>query len=119
MLGDKGELDRIKMKWNVIVHDINGDRIEVYNVFDHGGLTADIAALVKKRKNREAFAEELRRSLFYWFGSKCEWEVLVSPWCGSRNEKPLKIDVYWQVMNNWDVFLDYTWEHRKLLTKSE
>lgn len=27
----------------------------------------------------------------------------------------LKIDAYQQVMNNWDVFIDYLWEHRKEL----
>lgn len=105
--------------WNVIVHNINADRIETYNVFEHGGLRRDIAELAKKRKTQAEFAEELRRSLCYWFWSKCEWEVLVSPWCGSRNVKPLKIDVYWQVMNNWDLFLAYAWANRKLLTASK
>jgi len=28
---------------------------------------------------------------------------------------PLKIDVYEQVMNNWDVFIDYLWNNRKEL----
>lgn len=107
------------MKWFVIYHNINADRIETFNVFDHWRFVEDIASMVKKRKNREEFAEGLRRSLFYYFCSKCEWEVLVYPWCGSRNDNPLKIDVYWQVMNNWDAFLDYTWENRKLLTKRE
>jgi hypothetical protein len=73
--------------------------------------------MVKKRKNREEFAEGLRRSLMYYLWSKCEWEVLVSPWCGSRNKQSLKIDAYWQIMNNWDVFLDYVWENRKEITK--
>lgn len=26
-----------------------------------------------------------------------------------------KIDVYEQVMNNWDIFIDYLWDHRKEL----
>jgi hypothetical protein len=99
--------------WNVFYHNINSDRIETFNIFRHGGLVADIASLVKKRKNKEEFAEELRRSLFYHFGSKCEWEVLIAPWCGSRENKPIKVDVCWQIMNNWDVFLEYAWDNRK------
>jgi hypothetical protein len=107
------------MEWNVFYHNVNADRIETFNVFRHGGLVADIASLVKKRKNKEEFAEGLRRSVMYYFWSKCEWEVLISPWCGSRSNKPIKVDVYWQIMNNWDIFLEYTWEHRKDLTKLE
>lgn len=102
--------------WNVYYHNVNADRIEVVNVFRHGGLVKDIASAVKKRKNKEEFAEELRRSLFYYYCSKCEWEVLIYPWCGSRDNKPIKIDVYDQVMNNWEIFLEYTWENRKNLT---
>ena len=104
------------MKWMVYYHNINADRIETFNVFRHGGVVADIAAAVKKRKNKEEFAEELRRSIFYYFRSKSEWEILVYPWCGSRSNEPIKVDVYNQIMNNWDVFLEYTWEHRKHLT---
>lgn len=103
-------------QWNVFYHNVNSDRIETFNIFRHGGLVADIASAVKKRKNKEEFAEELRRSLSYYFRSKCEWEVLIAPWCGSRDNKPIKVDVYWQIMNNWDVFLEYTWENRKHLT---
>lgn len=101
------------MEWNVIVHNINRDCIETFNVFDHYGFVRDIASMVRKRMNHEKFAEELRRSLMYYFWSKCEWEVLISPWCGSVSKKPMKVDVYWQIMNNWDVFLDYTWKNRK------
>ena len=67
----------------------------------------------KKHKTKEAFAEALRRSLMYYFWSKCEWEVLISPWCGSKKNETIKVDVYWQVMNNWDHFLDYVWNAKR------
>ena len=41
----------------------------------------------------------------YYFWSKCEWEVLISPWVGGNDEE-IKVDVAWQIMNNWDVFVD-------------
>ena len=50
----------------------------------------------------------------YYFWSKCEWEVLISPWVGGNDEE-IKVDVAWQIMNNWDVFVDYTWNNRKKL----
>ena len=105
------------MTWNVIVYNINRDKIEIYNVFDHYGFVADIASMVKKRKNRKVFEIELRRSLMYYFWSKCQWEVLVTPWGSNPEDTHRKIDVYWQIINNWDIFLEYTWKNRKLLTE--
>lgn len=102
-----------KLKWNVYYHAINGDRIQTFNVFDHSGFAKSVADAAKRHKDKDEFAEKLRRELFYYFGSKCEWEVLISPWVGGRNTKPRKVDVYGQVMLNWDVFVDYVWEHRK------
>ena len=58
---------------------------------------------------------QLRREVMYYFWSKYEWEVLISPWVGGNDDEERKVDVAWQIMNNWDVFVDYTWNHRKKL----
>ena len=83
--------------------------------FDH--LTylnmGDSRKLLLKCTEKEAFAEELRRSLFYYYCCKCEWEVVIGPWCGDRDTKEIKVDVYMQVMNNWDIFVDYVWNEGK------
>lgn len=101
------------MKWIVFYHNINKDRIETVNIFEHGGFNKEIQSFLKKCKTKEEFAEEARRSLFYYFHTKCEWEVLICPWVGGRATNPMKVDVYWQVMNNWDVFVDYVWSHSR------
>ena len=49
----------------------------------------------------------------YYFWSKAEWEIILSPWCGGRDTKDIKIDVYDQVMNNWDIFVDYVFNSKK------
>lgn len=67
----------------------------------------------KKYKDKTVFVEELRRSLFYYFCSKCEWEVIIAPWCGGKGTEDIKVDVYWQVMNNWEIFLDYVWNSKR------
>ena len=99
--------------WNVIYHNVNRDELGVWNVFDHGRFREDVSKELKKCKTKEEFAEKLRGDLFYYYCSKCEWEVLVSPWCGSKKEPTIKIDVYWQVMNNWEIFLDYVWNSKR------
>lgn len=51
----------------------------------------------------------------YYYWAKCEWEVIISPWIAQHNDNEIKVDVYWQVMNNWDIFLDYVWNNKKKL----
>lgn len=99
--------------WNVYYHNPNKDQIIPYNVFAHGGIRKDIYNAVKQEKNKEEFAEILRKSLMYYYWSRAEWEVIISPWCGGRNTKKIKVDVFDQVLMNWDLFLDYTWNNRK------
>ena len=80
---------------------------------EHGRFREEVRKLLLKCTEKEAFAEELRRSLFYYYCSKCEWEVVIGPWCGDRGTKEIKVDVYMQVMNNWDIFVDYVWNEGK------
>ena len=149
--------------WNVYVGDFNSGKIELFNVFNHYGFYRDCVKAKKQFKDdKGGFAEEIRRSLAYYYWSKCEWEVILEHWPSgelyemrkkmkigelrkalqgvgieyddhslyrakdetgieirvfpqNNRYKDQKIDVYEQVMNNWDVFVDYVWEHRKEL----
>lgn len=95
------------LKWNVIISDMNTGKIETYNIFDHGSFCREIDKICKRAVIRTQFVDEVKAALMYYFWSKAEWEVIISPWCGSRENKERKIDVYWQVMNNFDQFIDY------------
>ncbi len=102
-----------KPVWNVICIGDNRQNIEVYNIFEHGRFWNDVKEAAKKYETKREFAEQLRRDLQYYFWSKCEWEMVVnSLFCKSVDEGK-KIDVYWQVRNNWDIFVDYTWSALK------
>lgn len=100
------------MKWNVFYHNWNSNKIEAFNVFGHSSFKKEVMECLKKYEDRDEFAEQMRRSLFYYFCSKCEWEIVISPWVGGDKNTPEKIDVYRQVMMNWDTFLDYVWQQR-------
>ena len=78
-----------------------------FNIFEHGRFREEVRKLLLKCTEKEAFAEELRRSLFYYYCSKCEWEVVIGPWCGDRGTKEIIVDVYMQVMNKWDKNLQH------------
>lgn len=90
--------------WNVIYHKINLKQITVFNIFSHGGFRTDIQKAAKNCKSKEEFADKIRDSLIYYFRSKCEWEITISPWVGGSKTKNFKLDVFGQIMCNWEVF---------------
>lgn len=102
----------MNLEWNVFYHDINEQKIRTFNVFEHSRFNDDIQKFFKKFKNKEEFGENLRRSLMYYFWCKSEYEIIISPWCGGRDTKDVKVDIYTQIMNNWPIFLDYVWNSK-------
>ena len=96
------------MCWRVIVEDFNRRRIADYDVFEHHDFAEDVRkAHSEHRDDFDAFAEDVRKSLAYHFWSKCEWEVVVGAWPPSDRVPQRKVDVYEQVMLNWDAFAAY------------
>lgn len=133
----------MKLEYYVYYHNFNGKSIEKFNIFEHGRFFEDVKKDLKKCKTKEEFAEKLRGHLFYYYCSKCEWEVVIVPWVphitiselnrlNAEREKTLKehnrepyslyvnpdvgekVDVYEQVMMNYDIIVDYVWAHKKL-----
>ena len=132
----------MKLEWNVYTYDFNSKEIEVFNIFNHGRFLEDIKKNLKKCETKEEFAELLRRDLFYYFGSKCEWEIVITSWVphittseldrlNAAREETLKkygrepyslyvnpevgekIDVYSQVLMNFQHVVDYIWSHKR------
>lgn len=148
--------------WNVYVGNFNSGEIGKYNIFNHYSFYNDCVKAKKKYKDdRDGFEDEVRRSLMYYFWSKCEWEIILDHWpngeryelrkkistqklydafnavgegysedklisTGDRryeirvfpeNNRFLcrKIDVYSQVLINWENFIEYLWNHRNEL----
>lgn len=97
-----------KPEWYVYKYNTNRKKIEVFNIFDHSGFMADFIKLYDESENKEYFSHRLKSSLRYYFWGKCEYEVLISPWIGDESIKK-KIDIYSQVMINWEHFVNYCW----------
>lgn len=109
----------MNLEWNVFYHNINKSEITTFNIFKHGRFCNDVEKSLKKFKDKDEFAEQLRRDLSYYFRTRSEYEIIISPWCGGKDTKDIKIDIYTQVMNNWDIFLDYCWNSKKHGEKKE
>lgn len=133
----------MKLEYYVYYHNFNGRSIEKFNIFDHGRFLEDVKKDLKKYADKEGFSGRLRGHLFYYYGSKCEWEVVITSWVphitiselnrlNEEREKTLreynrepyrlyvnpdvgeKVCVYSQVMLNWHLFVDYVWSHKKV-----
>ena len=102
----------INMEWYVFYHDMSKREITTFNIFHHYNFNKDVIRDLKQVKNKDEFAKKLKSNLQYYFWCKSEFEVLISPWCGGMGTEDVKIDIYTQVMNNWDVFLDYCWNSK-------
>ena len=109
-----------KLMWNVYYHDFNTNEIKIYNIFKHSKFVEYIKKHKKKCETKEDFAEKVRRELFYYFGSKCEWEtiftnkdgrIIITPWVGRKEEAFLDITddetVNWVDFHEWMVKTTY------------
>ena len=104
------------MKWYVYYYNINKRKIDIFNIFEHGSFCEYIKYHAQICKTKEDFIERLKSELLYYFWSKAEWEVIIAPWCGGDREKDsVKVDVYDQIMNNFEVFADYVWNNKEEL----
>ncbi len=110
---------KLPIEWNVYYYNPNSRKIEIHNVFNHWRFIEYSAKYIKKYKDDpKALEEQIRKELMYYYWSKYEWEVIVAPFTANpREEEEKKLDVYEQVMLNWDRFFEYFWEHRKDILK--
>lgn len=86
-------------------------KIIKWNVFNHSTFAEEVNKLLQDNLSMNEFSEVLKRYFKYYFRSKCEYEIILSPWAGRADD--IKIDVYDQIMMNWDRFVDYVWQFTK------
>lgn len=101
------------LEWKVYCFNHNRQKIEEFNIFDHYTFTKYVKeALIKYEHDKEKFTEQLKSELRYYFWGKAEHEIIITCWCGGDSKKVAKkIDIYDQVMMNWDKFIEYTWNN--------
>ena len=139
--------DKSRLKWNVF--NESGGEIKVINIFDYSYtfLEALLVAKRKYKDNFEQFADHIRSSLQHQFWSRCEYETIITTWppyieseelnrLNKEKEERLaknypfyreavnlnveyKIDIYTQIMMNWDRFIDYIWNNKHLITRKK
>ena len=101
------------MHWNVLHYNINQRTIDDYDIFKHAGFAKDVEKMLGERFDRKSFDERLKSALLYWFWSRCEYEILVCGWPPSHSDTQRKVDIYSQVMLNFEIFSDYVWSNKE------
>lgn len=134
--------------WKVYIDDFNTREIKKHNVFDHGGFMKDLINIYNQYYDDfDRFSTAVRHSLMYHYWSKSEWEVIITSWPPYVNGNEVdrlteektkrivkygnfvresvnldvekKIDVYNQILMNWDHFINYLWNNRNLIKKGK
>lgn len=104
------------LNWYVYRENYNTKEIEIFNIFNNTRFKNEIINLINDKLTKEEFKEKIRSLLFYYYAFKCEHEVVITsfPYRIKDNELTIgrKIDIYQQVMLNWDAFIEYLWKMR-------
>lgn len=138
-----------RLTWYVFNYDHNAHEIIPVNVFHHSLYFMEglIDAKKKYGKGFKQFSSRVRDILRYSYWFKCEYETVITSWPPYIDKKEFlrlkeeydkrinegkefyrsdvrcdvgyKIDVYMQVMMNWDKFIEYVWNNKRLITKKK
>ena len=101
-------------EWYVYVDDFNKKEIEKFNVFQSLNFLEGCKRTFKKYKDIDIIEKEIKSWAMYSFWSKCEYEIVLTSLFNSERHKfkDEKIDVYDQLLMNWDSFFRYVVEHK-------
>lgn len=123
----------MELQWNVYRVGCHKNEVDYFNIFRHGDFYCEVKEALAKADNKEDFSAKVRSSLFYYFCSKYEWEIgITEPFPHITKEEVdrlaaldfkrresvnlethKKIDVYQQIMINFDHFIDYIWQNKE------
>ena len=107
-------MEKYNLSWKVFYHNFNARRIEEYNVLNDGFVNGLMERLPKKKSEvtYEVFKENLRSELMYKYWFKYEWKVVLSEFSPRKNgEEERKVDIYQQVMLNFEIFCKYAYDN--------
>ena len=70
----------MKLEYYVYYYNFNSHLIKKFNIFNHGRFLEDVMKDLRECETKKEFAEKLHKDLIYYFWSKAEWEVVITPW---------------------------------------
>ena len=134
---------KYSLTYYVYVENINKRKIEKYNVLNDGIIDEFKKRMKEQNiVDKIKFSEMVEQVIMYHYWSRSEWEIILTSWPPHIKTEELaklnneveqyqndygrepysltinlstdeKIDVYDQIMMNWNIFIDYVWENLK------
>jgi len=108
--------------WNVFLEDFNRKEIRTFNVFHNYTFDEQLKKEFKKytrHKDLEKLKAEIKSWAMYCFWSKCEYEIILTSFPEKKGFKEKKVDVYQQLMLNWDSFVEYVINNKAYFLRRE
>lgn len=132
---------KYNLAYYVYVENINKRKIEKYNVLNDGIIDEFKKRMKEQDIiDKKQFAEMVEQVIMYHYWSRSEWEIILTSWPPNMKVEELtklnsevekyqsdyghepysltvnlstdeKIDVYDQIMMNWNIFIDYVWNN--------
>lgn len=103
------------MSWKVKNYNINANKIEDYDIFQHYGTI--INKIKKEFSNKEDFSKALNSQIMWQYWSRAEYELIIEidenkniwliSWCGCRNPEEVKINVTNDSSFDWKTFAEF------------
>lgn len=91
-------------EFNVLRWEINGNKLVPYDVLPYFRREYNELKKSERPTTREQMAEFVKRKGMYRYWSRCEYEIIISPW--PNQDKDVKIDVWAQIEMNLDLVVD-------------
>ena len=127
------------LEWNVFRENWNTKTIRKFNIFSHEVFKKEILLALEKSKSKEELSKMVQSIAMYYFWAKCEYEIMLTSWPPSITKEEAKeiqlsveesearhkhlprvfgvelavsskVDVYEQLLLNWDRFIDYLYD---------
>jgi len=108
--------------WNVFLEDFNRKEIRTFNVFHNCTFIEQLKKEFRryaKHKDIEKLKAEIKSWAMYCFWSKCEYEIILTSFPEKKDFKEKKVDVYQQLMLNWDSFVEYVLKNKAYFLRRE
>lgn len=134
---------KYNLNYYVYVENFNKRKLEKYNVLNDSIVDEIVKKTkAQGAVSTKDFSEIVRQVIGYYYRSRSEWEIVITTWpphitneelarqnkeystyqerfgaLPSKNTVNLdiaeKLDIYDQVMLNWNIFISYLWENLK------
>ena len=100
--------------WNVYVFDVNASAPKIYNIFEHENFLSSVLRDHELLPNYSDLRKQIEKELKYYFCADRKWELVISPQSLCKDNAGEKIDIYNQVMLNFDQFYNYLYNELKI-----